>query len=233
MSDIFDGGDAFSDFSETPNVGSFSPASKTAADVMQTVKRQFGDESGVQLEDADLIRWINDAQDEIVSRNKVLKAVSTLSATPNQATYKFPAERIHRVDSLHFGGQRIPNMSFAQAEETVIGASDPTAQGFPQLWYEYAGTFTFWPAPATGDDITLYYTRQATPVTGMTSVLSIPDTYYRNVINYVMQQAYEMDTDMQAAATKREQFDTSLNQMAQEERSAQSMTYDTLTVYDN
>lgn len=208
-------------------------ATRTVADVLTAVKRQFGDEAGVQLSDADIIRWINDAQDVIVSKNKVLKAKSTTAAVNGQASYTFPSDNIHQVESLHFNGYRVPNMAFPEAEEHIF-AADPlnVALGDPVLWYEWGGTFTFWPTPNSTSAIDIYFTRRPTPVVNSASVLSLPDKYYQDVVRYVMQQAYEMDEDFQNSAAKMQQFEAGLNEKSEEERTAQNMTYETITTYD-
>ena len=212
---------------------SYSPPSRLVSEVMTAVKRQFGDESGVQLEDADLIRWVNDAQDVIVAKTKVTKAKSSIAATPNQAAYTFPSENIHQIESIHYDGNRIPNMSFPEAEEYIF-SSDPeqVAFGSPVLWYEWAGTFTFWPAPDDVKNIDLYYTKRPTRVTTGTDLLSLPDKYYQDVVRYVLQQAYEMDEDLGSAQAKGQQFEASMNEFSEEDRTAQNMTYNTITVYE-
>lgn len=213
---------------------SYSPPTRLVSEVMTAVKRQFGDESGVQLEDSDIIRWINDAQDVIVAKTKVLKAKSSIAATANQASYTFPSENIYQIESIHYNGMRIPNMSFPEAEEYIF-ASDPLveATGNPALWYEWAGTFTFWPMPDDTKSIDLYYTKRPTKVTASTDLLSLPDRYYQDVVRYVLQQAYEMDEDLGNAQAKGAQFEQSINEFSEENRTAQNMTYSTITIYEN
>lgn len=212
---------------------SYSPPTRLVSEVAIAVKRQFGDESGVQLEDPDILRWVNDAQDVIVAKNKILKAKSSTPAVAGQAAYTFPSDNIHQVESIHFNNARIPNMSFAEAEEQIF-SSDPQqiSLGDPILWYEWAGTFTFWPAPNSTDNIDLYYTQRPTRVTTLGSTLSVPDKYYQDVVRYVLSQAYEMDEDMGNSQAKAAQFEASLNDMSEEERTAQNMTFNTITVYD-
>lgn len=213
-------------------VGYGSPT-RSVGDVAQVVKRQFGDESGVQVDDNDILEWVNDAQEEIVTRNKILKAKSTTPSVAGQADYNWPAVPIHQIESLHFKGQKIPNMVFAAAEEKIM-AADPekSLTGDPEFWYEWAGTFTFWPAPADVANIDIYYTAKPTKIVSTADMLGVPDKYYRDVVRYVLQQAYEMDEDWTASQTKGQQFDTSLNQMGEEERTAQNMTYDKIIVVD-
>lgn len=213
---------------------SYSPPTRLVSEVMTAVKRQFGDESGVQLEDSDIIRWVNDAQDVIVAKTKVLKAKSSTPATAGQAAYTFPSDNIYQIESLHYDGMRIPNMNFPEAEEYIFTA-DPTGEalGSPALWYEWAGTFTFWPAPNDTKDIDIYYTKRPTKVANSTDLLSLPDRYYQDVVRYVLQQAYEMDEDLGNAQAKGAQFEQSINEFSEENRTAQNMTYSTITIYEN
>lgn len=208
-------------------------ATRTVAEVMTAVKRQFGDESGVQLEDTDIIRWVNDAQEVIVAKTKVLKAKSSVTATPGTGSYTFPSDNIHQVESIHYNGYRVPNMSFPEAEEYIFSA-DPqkTAEGSPVLWYEWAGTFTFWPIPDDEKTIDLYFTKRPARVTSSSDTLSVPDKFYQDVVRYVLQNAYEMDEDLANAQAKSQQFDQSLGEISEEDRVSQNMTYTTITVYD-
>lgn len=212
----------------------YGPSTRTVQEVLSAIQRLFGDESGVQLANADVVRWINDAQDVIVDRNHVLKAHITEASVSGQAAYSFADALIHSIDSIHYGGYRLPNISFAEAEEVVLQA-DPlqTQAGTPQIWYEYAGTFTFWPTPTDGGSFDLYYTKRPTRIVNLTDLLTLPDKFYQLIVLYCIGQAYTMDEDMQAASQMADTFDKQLASMGEDERVSQHMTYDTITVYDN
>lgn len=213
----------------------YQTPTRTVTSIFTAVKRQFGDESGVQLEDADLLRWLNDAQNEINSENKVLKATSTTPAVSGQASYTFPTAQILQIESIHFNGVPIRNVPFAQAEEILIG-NDPTATGTPQYWYEWGGTFTFWPAPDTTDDITLYYTKNPDEILAsfdpVNAVIGLPDKYDGDIISYILKQAYEMDEDWQASGAKKQEFTEGLAAKREDERRAQDMTFSVITLID-
>lgn len=211
----------------------YSVSVRTVQEVLQSVTRQFGDESGVQLETADIIRWVNDAADEINRRNKVLKATSTSSSVVDQQDYTFPSDNILQIESLHYAGSRLPNMPFPQAEEQIINAQATlNDSGTPYLWYEWGGRFSLWPKPSTVETITLYYTQRPDPVTVVGDVIPLPDKYFQAIVQYVLQQAYEMDEDWTASQAKAQQLDASIGEMAEEERTAQNMTYSIITVLD-
>src|ERR1041385_4536998 len=63
------------------------------SDVMTRIKRQFGDESQVQVTDSDIIRWINDGQRQIVMNNEgLLEQVAYTSTVINQQDYTLPVD---------------------------------------------------------------------------------------------------------------------------------------------
>lgn len=204
------------------------PTTKKLSDLLQEIKRLFGDEAGVQINDNDITRWANEAQMSIVTANGALKAKSTLPSVVNQGTYTFAGLNIQQIASLHYDGQLIPNTPFAEAERLLMlkDLQQATPYGTPEMWYEWAGEFTLWPAPAAVKDITIYYTAYPAVLTGDPSqALSMPDKWYPAIVNYIMSKAYEMDEDHQASQVAEQRFQTSLNMQSGEEREAQDMAF--------
>lgn len=231
---ILDGGGAFSTFEEDQPgyTGGYENSTKTVQQVMQSVKRTFGDEAGVQLEDEDIIRWINDAQEAIGSLNQVIKAKATVKSIAGEASYRFPDERIEKIDSLHYDGQRIMNVPFAQAETSLISQHSSEKDGKPTLWYEWGGRFTLFPTPKDEGVIDLYFTMKPARVESPSDLLSLPDRYYSYVLSTVLQYAYEMDENYEASKMKYEQAQAGLASMYEDERQAQHMSYETITRID-
>jgi hypothetical protein len=200
---------------------------------MRAVKRTFGDESSAQLEDEDIIAWINDAQEEINNKNKILKAQADIKTSDGVAKYSFPAKRIQQIEALLYDGKVMRNVTYAQALETYIGKVTPDS-GAPCIWYEWGGTFTLYPTPLGDKDITLIYTMRPVSVDNRaTTKLSIPDKYYQDVIRYVLQQAFLMDEAVDLATNQEKQLAVSLEDKSEEERSAQHMTYQVITIIDD
>jgi hypothetical protein len=211
----------------------YGPSTRTVGEVMRAVKRTFGDESSAQLEDEDIVAWINDAQEEINNKNKILKAQADITTTENVAKYSFPAKHIQQVEALLYDGMVIRNVSYAQALESYIGRLAP-ANGPPCIWYEWGGSFTLYPTPEGDKEITLIYTMRPTTVDGQSvTKLTIPDKYYQDVVRYVLQQAFLMDEAVDLATNQEKQFAASLEDKSEEERSAQQMTYTVITLIDD
>jgi hypothetical protein len=212
---------------------SYIAATRKVSDVLAYVKRQFGDESGVQITDDDVIRWVNAGQDEIFRRNEPVKASATADLVNGTHTYTFPDD-ILKIQSILVNGVPVPRRSFQEGEEYVI-SNDPnrTSTGQPQIWYEWGGEFTFWPTPDSDlvGGIVLKYIKKPTTIVDAGDTLSIPDTYYNRLVEFVLGQAYELDENWSAATVKTEQFGTNLDSQFGQD-SVQPDTYRRITVLE-
>lgn len=203
------------------------PSTKEFQTLTREVKRIFGDESGVQLDATDILRWANDAQMEIVSINGPLKARSTTTSVAGQKVYTFPSEKIQQIASLQYDGRLLPNTPFPEAQRIII-SRDPqnVATGTPELWYEWAGEFSLWPTPESARPIDLFYSAYPADLTGdPNQTLSVSDSYYSAVVNYILSKAYEMDEEPQLSQMAEQRFRDSVQQQGDSERQAQDGAY--------
>jgi hypothetical protein len=125
-------------------------------------------------------------------------------------------------------------MSSQEAEEYIL-ANDPnsTVNGQPEIWYEWGGSFTFYPRPeySVTNGLTLNYVRKPAAVTAVGDALSVPDPYYNRLLEYVLQQAYELDENFTASQLKAEQFSNNLDNQ-QNRSNVTPNTYPTITVLE-
>ena len=215
---------------------SYSSPTKTVGDVYNVVKRIFGDESGVQLTNADIVRWVNEAQVDISKQNQVLQTTATVAVTANTATYALTSvtPKIDTVASILLNGRRVGNIPISQAEES-ISLADPlgTQTGSPQFWYAWGGEVTFWPKPNQDYTMTLRYVAQPANVTVTTTdVLSLPDETFNDIVNFVLMKAYEMDENPQMMAVKQAEYSASVAERGETERLAATMTYETNITFE-
>lgn len=206
-------------------------ATHKVSDVEKYVQRQFGDESGVQVTTEDIIRWVNLGQDEIFRRIRPVKKTATTDLVAGQYDYTFPSD-VFIVERLRVSGKTVQARSFQEADE-YVNSTDPNnaSTGAPQIWYEYGGKFMFWPVPDSSAvaGITIFYIPSPTVVTAGTNLLSVPDSYYGRLLEFVMAQAYEMDENLDASQIKSNQFSANLETQSLES-SSEPATYPTITV---
>lgn len=186
-------------------------------DVVTRVKRTFGDEAGVQISDLDIIRWINDAQEEIVLTNEgLMETVSSADTVQNQGEYDFPPG-LSVLRSLKYKGFRLKNLSFAEFNEYIDGYTAPDSvtnygTGVPDMFMVWNEKISLFPIPdeSVTDGLTIYYMRHPPEVVNMADALTVPLNYHNSVVNYCLQQAYELDEDYQKAGIKKGQFDETM-----------------------
>ena len=189
----------------TPN------STRTAGDVMTYVKRQFGDESGVQITDTDIIRWINQGQNEIVNKNPMIQATATQTSVVAQQTYSINtlAPDILQLEAVIFDGWPLEPTNLERIKAD-LGSSYATTPGTPQYFYVWDNTIYLWPVPDTEKSIQINYSRHPMSVASAGDLLGVPDRYYDRVCEYVMSKAYELDEDWQGHQTNKQAFEDKL-----------------------
>jgi hypothetical protein len=183
-------------------------------DVVTRVKRTFGDEAGVQVTDADIIRWINDAQEKIVLENEgLMEATASTDTVQNQMEYDVPSD-MSVLRSLKYRGYRMKPMSFAEFNEYIDGysASDtlsPYGPGIPEIFMVWEGKITVFPKPnesLTGG-LTVYYIKHPESVGTLADALTVPLQYHNAIVKFCLKEAYELDEDYSKAQTVKADFE--------------------------
>lgn len=183
-------------------------------DVVTRVKRVFGDEAGVQITDADIIRWINDAQEEVVKNNEgLMETVATANIVQSQMEYDFPTD-LSVLRSLKYKGFKLKPMSFNEFDNYIDGysASDnvsPYGPGIPEVFMVWQGKITVFPKPneSITNGLTIYYIKHPAQVVNLADELSLPLQYHNSIVKFCLKEAYELDEDSQKSQIKKSEFD--------------------------
>lgn len=201
-------------------------ATKLVSDVANVVKRQFGDESGTQITDVDIVRWTNLAQMDIIRKNKLNQAVATVATVVGQDAYSFPSDNILSIEAATYNNLPIDKTTLA---ETQKQADFISTTGTPLFWYEYGTSLYLVPTPVATDTLKIWYKMAPVELTTTSGALVVPDTYFETVVNYVLKLAYELDDDLQSAGVKESQVTESLAKLD----STDYATYPTITVLED
>lgn len=202
-------------------------------DVSIRVKSQFGDTSGAQVSDDAILRWINDAQREIVNSNFLLRDTKYTDIVIGQHDYPYPDEKVLAIEAVYIDGMPIEAVSIQQAREFAL-TRDPNFERSTDtaaIWYERAGVITIYPKPAKNipNGLKIEYLKAPTNLTLMTDNLSVPDRYFNELVHYVLAQAMEMDENFAAATYKLTQFRDGLSRIAYRDNMNQTDLYYTIT----
>lgn len=203
-------------------------------DVADRIKRQFGDESGVQVTDADILRWINDAQREFTRTNNLLQARGSLNVVAAQSEYPFPNDVLN-LRSLNYDGYKLQGFTLIEFEE-YLQANDPrgSATGTPTCYTVWNDILRLYPTPDTSitDGLTILYIARPPVLTVLSDPLALPDEYFNRVVEYCLQQSYELDEDWAAAANKAAQLTSGLMQLQESQTWDKRDTYPVITILD-
>lgn len=195
----------------------FEAKTKTVNDVAKSLKRQMGDEAEVVITDADIVRWIDDGQVEIVTNNQSLNLVKAVtSIVTGKAEYPLMQDEAFSglllVNSIHYKNRRLKSVTFQEAEEFMLTDTE-NAGGVPSLWYSVAGVLHLYPVPEEDIDggLSIFFTKAPRKVKDLTQSLDVPDSYFNALVEYCMSKAYEMEENTQMSQMKTQQFEKSLN----------------------
>lgn len=204
-------------------------AALTVAQISLHVKRQFGDEAGAQITDADVIRWVNDAQRELALNNNLLQVRATTTLVATQTEYSLPTD-ILTLHSIKFKGVSLMGISLQEAD-ALISTADPTT-GRPTHYWMWANGLSVYPTPDSSvvDVITLYYTRQPVDVVNTTDYPELPVQYHNRIKEFCLAQAYELDDNLQGAQMKMGQFTQGADKLKDNESWQQRDVYPSITV---
>lgn len=206
---------------------------KTGADVAVEVKRLFGDEDGVQIDDADILRWVNDAQRDIVATNPVLQKRVTRNVVAGTAEYAYPPERIQYIQAILFKGVPLDGLSYPEAQEYIQSNRISGQEGpEPQVWYQWAQNIVIWPTPtqSVANGLTMDYIEIPNELASLADLLSLPDRYFNTIVDTVMMKAHLLDEDLPAADFARMRYSEGLSKLSEQENAIRRATYPTMTV---
>lgn len=194
------------------------------SEIATRVRTQFGDKGGAMIADADIIRWVNDAQIEIVSKVDVLQGSATAATIAGQSDYTFPTT-YNRVYSIKWNGQKLRELNLQQAEELVANKDDSTSYptGNPQYYWIWGNVFTLYPAPSASVNsaLRIFYIRNPTAVAAVGDTPELPNKYHPRIVEYCIAQAAELDDNEQKYANKINQFNQNVQAELGREKSTQ------------
>ena len=205
---------------------------KTAQEVIDYVKRQFGDEAGVQITDSDLLRWINMGQIKLGVETRCMKGSVTALTVAGDNHFSTASLPISQIEAVHYNITSLESRTFQEIEELNRQYTvDPEVTEAPTFWYDYGDTIYLWPVPTVdGDTITVFAILLPTDVVSGSDTLGVPDTHFEALCQYVMSQAYEMDEDWSSMRVKAGQVGESISNLS--DMPGSFSTYPTITILE-
>lgn len=195
-------------------------------EIKTRVYRTFGDESAVQVTDADIVRWVNDGQRKICLENEgMLQSSTTTSIVANQQTYSLPADLLvlrslqyKRTGDTSF--YKLRYLSMQEFDEWIDGWNGTTYNSNDSTVYTvYAGEIILFPIPEQSgtNNLKIYYSAQPTDVANDNDNPSLPVIYHNALVDYCLSQAYMLDEDWNAAGNVSQKMQADINKLKSRE----------------
>lgn len=191
----------------------------TLGDILTSAKRQFGDESGVQITNEDITRWANQATMEINSKNKVLRSsAETPVSTSGNHIFPIPDDCMVPIRVVYDNVGKKKSLKL-----TGIGL-DEFMDMFPGIEYNH-GEPSYWTisqdniliGPSLGEDLnrqanlSIYYVPNPEIMVEIPDKIPLPDRYFDRIVEFVMSKAYELDENWQGHQSQRQLFESNLS----------------------
>lgn len=182
------------------------------SDVVTRVSRVFGDDAQVQVNQADIIRWINDCQRDLALANSLFRVTATMTSVAGQSQYSFPTNpAILTLERIKYNGITLEPITIQEADEFLANNDDPASypSGTPTHYWQWGANFNLYPAPATAitNGIKLYYTRQPNDISAPSDPLDVPAQYHNRVVDYCLMQAYELDDNLYGYQVRKAEYE--------------------------
>lgn len=211
------------------------------SDIIIRVRRTFGDEAAVQVTDADIIRWINDGQIEVVKHNEgALQKSDLVDIVVNLSTYTMPTDLLilrslrYKFSSMQ-SFARLRYKSLQEFDELIDGWDGSLyGTGSPQYFTVDEGRVVLFPTPDQSaiDGLKVLYNQKPVDVVNTGDAISLPLIYHNTIVKYCMWQASLLDEDHEPAMMYKSDFTDDTNLLITRETTEATATYKTITVME-
>ena len=204
--------------------------------VKAQVKRQFGDDAGIQILDSDIVNWVNAAQRNIASQNDdVLQVTATADVLSGVSAYDLPSD-LRLLLQIKYNGLHLRGMSLPDFNEYIDGADNPAnySQGNPIVYNVWQSQFNVFPTPSSSaalvNGFKIYYLRNPVDVSNDSDNLEFHNSYHDHIVEYCLRMAYELDENFGAAQAVGQRYQQGVNGLKERENWRAREAYPTITV---
>lgn len=188
------------------------------SDIVTRVLRTFGDDAQAQIQEADIIRWVNDAQVDMSNDENLFRVTATMSAVANQMLYTLPSN-IMNLHSVKYNGKTLRSLSQQEADAFIVDNDDPTASnlpvGCPTHYWIWGSTLHLYPIPSESTDtIMLYYQRVPNNIANVTDTPDVPLVYHNALVEYCLVQAYALDDNLYGYQVRKIHYDETIQKLS-------------------
>lgn len=185
-------------------------------DIVTRVQRQFGDESGAQITRADIVRWANDGQIDIVRQTEVLQEHRETNVLTEEGSYALP-ENFMLMSRVTFDNNVLVERKLRDLD---LGnrAIDTVSSGTPTAYYQWGRNIYLYPKPSVGGsgNLDIWYVKLPDTLIDDLDTPEIPTHMHEDLVRYCIARARELDSDYEAAQIAGAEYEGRIAQIRHE-----------------
>lgn len=196
------------------------------AAIRAAVKRQFGDESGALITNADIDRWANDGQLHVARRTEVLQQKEEINSVADQQNYSLTDEWI-KIRKVTYEGRVLQPITLEELDNSHAARDANAQSGTPIYYYEWGEDIYLYPAPASAgvSNIDVWYVAAPEPLVNPGDVPEIPTHMHEDIVRYCLMRAKELDEDYGASDRLAVEMEGRLAESQEEAQNKQADSY--------
>lgn len=180
-------------------------ATITGTDIIERVTDTLQDKDNIRWPRAELLRYINDGQREVVLQRPDSSArTETVQLIPSSTKQEIPASGVRLIEVVrNMGNGTTPGRSIRLTAREVLDAQvmdwhfstpQPSVHHYvfdirnPRVYYVY-------PRPTAGVSVEIVYSAAPVDLMTETDVLGVDDIYANAIIAFTLMRAYQKDED--------------------------------------
>jgi hypothetical protein len=169
-------------------------------DIKRRARNIVGDESGVFLEDADLLDYANDGLVDLARKTEFLKTSTTISVVANTAEYALPADFIVEKRAT-LSGTSLRHSTLELLDQLDVGKDVAGNTDSPYFFYIWGNKVGLYPTPSTAvvNGLKIWYVQAPTLLAADGDVPGLPIHMHEDIVRYVVARCREQADDLQGA----------------------------------
>ena len=185
-------------------------------EIKTAVQRLFGDESGAQITEADIIRWANDAQVDIVRKTEVLQSHRETDVSSGDKSYELPSDFMF-MSRATLDGIKLARTTIQEIDARSSSA-DNVADGTPSHFYTWGGRIYLYPGPSSGGtgNLDIWYVKSPVALVNDEDIPEIPVHMHEDMVRFCLARARELDADYDAAERSAMDYEARISQSRHE-----------------
>lgn len=180
-------------------------------DIRTRVQRQFGDTSGAQILEADIDRWANDAQVDIVRRTEALQEKTQVNTVAGQETYPVPANFL-LVKRVTHDGLLLMRTTLDELDALAGNRQEAAFTGVPKRYFVWDNEIGLYPLPeASGvSNLDIWYIRTPATLAAPADIPEIPVFQHEDIVTFCLIRAKQLNEDFDQAAKYEQEYERRL-----------------------